>query len=295
VTVTRQTSAPLRPWTQADFRRERIGVVYALVDPRDRQIRYIGYTSLSPQERLNQHIKQARLNRGKLSYHAMNWLNSLADQGLRPEMFPLDSFVADRWQERERHWINVYRQLGCNLTNTQPGGEGGPKWSPSPLKGQPLNESHRAKISEATRRRYTDPEQRRKTAVALTGKTVSEATRDKIRKHATHCPSGHEFTEENTAFYRPGVKECRACRREKGRAAAERMRERRRAAGLTGEGKPRRRGLRCRNGHELAGENRLPGVDGKCRACRDARKSKGASTPQTDADMANAQYVAEGE
>jgi hypothetical protein len=43
------------------------------------------------------------------------------------------------------------------------------------------------------------------------------------RKHAerTHCPNGHEFTEENTLRY-PGKRMCRTCNIEKSRAWRER-------------------------------------------------------------------------
>lgn len=43
------------------------------------------------------------------------------------------------------------------------------------------------------------------------------------RKHAerTHCPNGHEFTEENTLRY-PGKRMCRKCNTDKARAWRER-------------------------------------------------------------------------
>ena len=40
-------------------------------------------------------------------------------------------------------------------------------------------------------------------------------------RHAatTHCPSGHEYTEENTYCYPGGKRECRECHRARGRRA----------------------------------------------------------------------------
>ena len=44
---------------------------------------------------------------------------------------------------------------------------------------------------------------------------------------ATHCPRGHEYSEENT-YYRPsGARKCRACQREKEAATRARWREQR--------------------------------------------------------------------
>lgn len=48
------------------------------------------------------------------------------------------------------------------------------------------------------------------------------------RKNITHCPSGHEYSPENTRVYY-GSRVCLACRRERSRVAAQRAKERRRA------------------------------------------------------------------
>lgn len=42
-------------------------------------------------------------------------------------------------------------------------------------------------------------------------------TRQMIARHRTHCPHGHEYTEENTTFNKNGNKMCRECDRKRKR------------------------------------------------------------------------------
>ena len=44
----------------------------------------------------------------------------------------------------------------------------------------------------------------------------------KFYRNKTHCPSGHEYTKENTAIY-DGRRQCRICNKEKGRERYRRM------------------------------------------------------------------------
>ena len=61
--------------------------------------------------------------------------------------------------------------------------------------------------------------------------TVTENNRDVVRhgnhfnKNKTHCPSGHEYTPENTYSppSRPGQRYCRACQRTKNRKRPDRI------------------------------------------------------------------------
>ena len=61
---------------------------------------------------------------------------------------------------------------------------------------------------------------------------VEHGTHYQARK--THCPAGHEYTEENTYVFPNGARHCKTCRRESGRRSdqreerQERRRERRR-------------------------------------------------------------------
>lgn len=55
--------------------------------------------------------------------------------------------------------------------------------------------------------------------------TPGENTRRGIRATATHCLRGHEFTETNTAYYRPGARTCRECSRTNQRKNYKRKKE----------------------------------------------------------------------
>lgn len=223
--MTRQTTEPLKRWTQADYRRERIGMIYALVDPLTRQSRYVGYTSVSLEERLRQHIRQARGRRGR--YHAANWINSLIAQGVKPEIVPLDSYIAHDWQARERHWIHVLRVMGCQLTNTQSGGNaGGPHRAASPLRGSQLSPELRAKMSAAARRRFADPAERAKISEAKKGRIPARPATPRKKVSLSHCPSGHEYTAANSVVYPGKARQCRTCIRDRARRYKANLRSR---------------------------------------------------------------------
>jgi hypothetical protein len=63
--------------------------------------------------------------------------------------------------------------------------------------------------------------------------------RDKGRErvHSTHCPSGHRYTKDNTAWRRAGnsnnrqVRRCRTCSREQSKRSYEKHKEKRQAEG----------------------------------------------------------------
>lgn len=103
-------------------------VIYALLDPTTKQIKYIGQ-ALNALERLAEHMKP-RSREAKS--HKNNWLNSLVAQGLKPELIVLESFEDPyKLNEAEIFWIAYYRSIGANLTNGTDGGEGNLGWKPT--------------------------------------------------------------------------------------------------------------------------------------------------------------------
>jgi hypothetical protein len=52
--------------------------------------------------------------------HVGRWIKTLADVGLKPEMFEIESVL--EWQEAEAFWIKYFRSIGAQLCNTAPGG-----------------------------------------------------------------------------------------------------------------------------------------------------------------------------
>jgi hypothetical protein len=206
--------------------------IYALKDPRDERIRYVGWTS-NPKARLRTHRHDAQ--RGK--YHRANWLRSLYSIGLEPQLQILEEGTEPRgWHAAERKWIASFRDQGFDLVNLSDGGEGNPGHKPSKeaverraakqrgrkatpehkaaisaaLKGRDLGNEWRRKLSESAKgRRYSDEvyakaaakrrgqkrseEAKQKTAEALRGRTLSQEVRDKIAESLT----GRHLTEEH--------------------------------------------------------------------------------------------------
>ena len=92
--------------------------IYALLDPRNNECRYIGKT-IRPERRLKEHVRHcARRNN-----HAHIWVRSLVKSNILPEMLILESCVSC-WEDSEKWWIGYMRMLGARLTNSTPGGDG---------------------------------------------------------------------------------------------------------------------------------------------------------------------------
>lgn len=254
---------PLREMSQRAFRELECATIYALSDPETSEIRYIGYTRCTLQQRLTGHLKQARYRRGQgESYPVINWLLSLADRGLRPEIVALETFVDD-WEARERFWITFCRAQGCDLLNVKEGGQRG--YSGTSKRGKTVSQETRAKMAAAATRRYEDPEERRKAAERVLGTRHSDEVRAKMRR--THCPEGHAYTPENTAVY-SGRRECRTCRRDKSRVRDRRYRAEKRA-GVRKD--PTMPPTHCPQRHEYTPENTTydsGSTSKKCRTCR---------------------------
>lgn len=93
----------------------KLTVIYALADPKTREVRYIGKT-INPGIRINQH----RCDKSK-TYRG-NWLRSI---NYAFEFIELDQ-AGENWAEIEQWWIAFFKMMGANLTNISRGGEGIP-------------------------------------------------------------------------------------------------------------------------------------------------------------------------
>lgn len=109
---------PGRAWT-LDELGDNPATVYALVDPGDQTVRYIGKT-VDPFRRYDEH-KAARWQ-GNPELHA--WLTSLKPRG--PTIIHVDRVPGSMWARCERRWIAWARRFG-RLYNIEDGG-------PSPRK-----------------------------------------------------------------------------------------------------------------------------------------------------------------
>ncbi len=91
--------------------------IYALVDPDDSTVRYIGKTSY-PRRRLVEHVKARQRNYGLVA-----WVRALTKIGKAPLMWMLQTTTRERWQAAEKAWIRLARRHG-DLFNIEDGGEG---------------------------------------------------------------------------------------------------------------------------------------------------------------------------
>ena len=95
------------------------GLIYCLKDPFTDEIRYVGFTCTSINNRFSQHKYEA-LKKNVFS-HKNNWFRECFEKGLLPKIELLeDNIPFELWEEKENYYINQYN----NLTNQRKGGCG---------------------------------------------------------------------------------------------------------------------------------------------------------------------------
>ena len=101
---------------------EIIHKIYGLTDPRNGELRYIGETIRSLQNRLVGHLADSR----RKNNYCANWIKVLIRRNLRPEIFLLDEVNENDWQFWEQWHIAYWKSLGARLVNQTIGGDIGP-------------------------------------------------------------------------------------------------------------------------------------------------------------------------
>lgn len=87
--------------------------VYALIDPRDNTVRYVGITERPINKRLAGHLLGNDGNKTKIA-----WISELAQIGISPIIRPLEQVKGRKETlEREQEWIQHFLSLGAPLTN----------------------------------------------------------------------------------------------------------------------------------------------------------------------------------
>ncbi len=83
-------------------------LIYGLIDPRDRGLRYIGKTHKRREWRLQEHIECAIEGDSRPVYE---WVNELLKLEIKPEIFVLEKISADsNWREEEQKMIAFWRK-----------------------------------------------------------------------------------------------------------------------------------------------------------------------------------------
>jgi hypothetical protein len=98
--------------------------IYILTDPITNDVRYVG-KSINPEVRVRKHISEAKT--GKSNNHRINWIKSLLNKNLRPNIEIIDE-TNDDWVLLEEYWISQFTTWGFNLVNGTDGGENPPSW-----------------------------------------------------------------------------------------------------------------------------------------------------------------------
>lgn len=96
--------------------------IYALIDPRNSQIRYVGKTVNPLSLRLREHIWVSRTNRSKC--RRAIWIKSLTEINLKPEIKLLETVDETDWKAAERKWETDLKAQGFDLLNDAPTGGG---------------------------------------------------------------------------------------------------------------------------------------------------------------------------
>ncbi len=92
--------------------------VYALLDPRDDSIRYIGLTATDVHRRLQRHLKETDINPAKIA-----WIRELRELNLTPIPWELEHIEEQKQAVfKEKFWINFCLFGGeplLNITDTE--------------------------------------------------------------------------------------------------------------------------------------------------------------------------------
>ena len=122
--------------------------IYGLIDPRTKQIRYIGKAN-DPAKRYYDHIKQAK--DGYKSYKC-NWIRNLFKAGRKPVLIILQRYIPLKlWRDAERFWVQYCKDKGYKVTNLYPAGIGAD-----------VSEESKKKMSESQKQKWEDFEYKKK-------------------------------------------------------------------------------------------------------------------------------------
>jgi len=96
-------------------------IIYGLISSRDGEVRYVGKTVETLEQRLSRHLGKHYL---KYNHYKCHWLKKELKDGYEISIVAIDEVPNEDWQFWERYWIQQFRAWGFRLTNTTDGGEG---------------------------------------------------------------------------------------------------------------------------------------------------------------------------
>lgn len=158
--------------------------IYGLSDPRNGEIRYVGY-SQNLKRRCKQHLEEAIKEKDRHT-HKLHWIRSLLNERLTFQVVLIEENISNP-NLRERYWIKVLKQRGCSLTNSTDGGEG--LFNPAPELIQ--------RITETSKRVWSDPDLRKKNGARVSAGYTPKARQRQARAAKLRWKKG---VYESTAF-----------------------------------------------------------------------------------------------
>jgi len=96
----------------------RVVKIYTLSHPITNEVKYVGKTVESLNERLRKHLHK------KDKTYRYNWIISLKKEGLIPKIELIEECDEIDWRWNERYWISQFRTWGFRLVNLCDGGLG---------------------------------------------------------------------------------------------------------------------------------------------------------------------------
>lgn len=91
--------------------------IYTLSHPITNEVRYVGQTKNTLEERLRGHLKS------KENVYRIHWLKSLIKEGLIPKIEVIEEVEKNEASFSEMFWISMFKSWGFRLCNLTEGGE----------------------------------------------------------------------------------------------------------------------------------------------------------------------------
>jgi hypothetical protein len=152
--------------------------IYALVDPRDGDIRYIGKAN-NAAKRLKTHLLDSR----RRDTPVYRWIRKLASMELAPAVRVLVTCDKGQWQSEERRLITALRPH-CRLLNVAEGGD--EPFCPTETRAANGRRNAASRSSTPLKRRVW--ELKREIGARLKSGEITESQRAKLRLAAAKAP-----------------------------------------------------------------------------------------------------------
>jgi predicted GIY-YIG superfamily endonuclease len=185
--------------------------IYALRDPRDNEIRYIGITN-NLSRRLSWHIRKSKT----LHRYSSRWIKGLTDAGYSPLIEILETVeLQSEAYAAEKRWIQCGIEQGWQLTNHTEGGEGTPglHWTDKQKqafseqkKGSKFTDAHRAALSFAQKERLERGESHVRTGMKHSQETKEKQRNAKLGKKMSNESKQKHSEQSKSSWKDPDIR-----------------------------------------------------------------------------------------